>query len=183
MSQVYQRLMACSGGGDPFDRHVFACIVAKGWSQAPRPLPHAIGLPLAELDALRAAHFPEADWLLAGQPEDAGPEEIEETDFRTLLIAHATRSDAPEARWLAAMVVRRSMEPDHLWQDLGLTSRTDLSGLLHRHFHPLASRNVRDMKWKKFFYREMCAAEGMSICKSPICDTCTDFAICFGPEE
>lgn len=183
MPDTYQRLMACSGGGDPFDRHLFACILAKGRSQAPRPLPQAVGLALAELDALREAYFPEAHWLLVGQPVDAGSDAIEEADFRTLLTANATRPGAPEAQWLAAMVVRRSLEPDHLWQDLGLTSRTDLSGLLHRHFQPLASRNVRDMKWKKFFYREMCAAEGMTICKSPVCDTCTDFAICFGPED
>lgn len=183
MSEIYQRLMSGSATGDGFDRHLFACILAKGWSQAPRPLPDAVGLPVAELDALREAYFPDAHWLVAGQPVECGSDAIEEADFRTLLIANATQPGAREARWLAAMVVRRSMEPDHLWQDLGLTSRADLSGLLHRHFQPLASRNIRDMKWKKFFYREMCAAEGMSVCKSPVCDSCADFAICFGPED
>lgn len=183
MSETYQRLMACAGGGDPFDRHVFACILAKGLSQAPRPLTNAVGLDLADLHALFAAYFPEERGLLDGEAEQAGPDAIEEADFRTLLVSNATRPDSAEARWLAAMVVRRSLEPDHLWQDLGVSSRTDLSGLLMRHFQPLAARNVRDMKWKKFFYREMCAAEGMTVCKSPICDTCTDFAICFGPED
>lgn len=183
MSEIYQRLMAAEGGGNPFDRHLFACILAKAGAQTPRPLTEGVGLDRAELRALLQVYFPAASWLLDGQPEDAGPDALEEEDFRLLLVQNATHPDAPESRWLAAMVVRRSMEPDHLWQDLGLTSRQDLSDMMVRHFFPLAARNTRDMKWKKFFYREMCAAEGMSICKSPVCDTCGDFPVCFGPEE
>ncbi|MBI5163767.1 MAG: nitrogen fixation protein NifQ, partial [Magnetospirillum sp.] len=94
----------------------------------------------------------------------------------------ATIPGSDEARWLAAMVVRRSLKPDHLWQDLGLADRSDLSGLLLKHFHPLAVLNDRDMKWKKFFYRQLCLAEEVLVCKSPVCDACTDFAHCFGDE-
>ena len=182
---VYDRLMACAGGGDPFDRHVFACILAKGASEAPRSLAQAVGLARPELEQLLASCFPGADWLLPPADGDAGrgADALEEPDLRALLVSNATRPGAETARWLAAMVARRSLKPDHLWQDLGLSSRLDLSGLLHRHFAPLASRNVRDMKWKKFFYRALCEQEGMTICKSPVCDTCTDFPVCFGPED
>ncbi len=183
MSEIYHRLMASMGTGDPFDRHVFACVLAKGYSQRPRPLPEAVGLGRDDLARLLNAYFPAALWLLDGQPEGAGEDAIEEPDLRRLLADNATRPGEDEAQWLAAMIARRSLEPDHLWQDLGLATRTDLSGLLNRHFHPLASRNVRDMKWKKFFYRQMCEDEGVKICKSPLCEQCGDFSQCFGPED
>jgi nitrogen fixation protein NifQ len=55
-----------------------------------------------------------------------------------------------------------------------------LSRVLRRRFEPLARRNVRDMKWKKFFYRELFMRDGVLVCKAPVCDICTDFAHCFG---
>jgi nitrogen fixation protein NifQ len=39
------------------------------------------------------------------------------------------------------------------------------------------------MKWKKFFYRQLCERAGVPICKSPHCAECCDRALCFGPEE
>lgn len=183
MSEIYQRLMAGTAGGDSFDRHVFACILAKGAGEAPRPLPQAVGLDAAALGNLQATFFPAARWLADRMAGAVGEDALEEGDLRRLLADNATRPGDPAALWLAAMVARRSLEANHLWQDLGLSTRGDLSTLLHRHFQPLAARNVRDMKWKKFFYRQMCEDEGVSICKSPVCDTCSDFAHCFGPEE
>lgn len=183
MSETYQRLMAAPGGGDGFDRHLFACIIAKGLSEAPRPLAQAVGLDAVELERLRRTYFPESRWLLELSGGDSGEDALEEPDLRCLLCDNATRPGDPVAHWLAAMVARRSLRPGHLWQDMGLTGRADLSGLLNRHFQPLALRNVRDMKWKKFFYRTLCEDEGILVCKSPVCDTCSDLNLCFGPEE
>lgn len=180
---LYQRLMA-AGDGDAFDRHVFACILVRGAAEAPTPLTEAIGLDRAEVHRLLDRHFPAASWLAKELPAGAttGEDAIEEPDLRRLLCDNATHPGCDEAGWLAAMVARRSLKPNHLWQDLGLATRADLSGLLNRHFAPLAAKNLRDMKWKKFFYRQMCEAEGMSICKSPVCDICPDFTLCYGPE-
>lgn len=183
---MYARLMAnrCSDGLDRhvfFDRHVFACILTVGLRDAPMPLTDAIGLTRADLADLIGSHCPDCPDLLDGLPDDRGADAWEEPDLRDLLLAHGT-AGRPEERWLAAMVARRSLRPNHLWQDLGLTSREDLSGLLNRHFHPLAVKNGRNMKWKKFFYRQMCEAEEIMVCKSPICDLCPDFSVCFGPE-
>jgi nitrogen fixation protein NifQ len=50
---------------------------------------------------------------------------------------------------------------------------------MRRHFRGLAELNDRDMKWKKFFYRQLCQREGVLICKSPNCDICSDFSLCF----
>lgn len=183
MSDIYQGLMATAGDEDSFDRHVFACILAHGAAESAYPLPQAVGLSADQLRLLVQRFFPGAHWLLERVEGGPGEDALEEPDLRRMLTDNATRPGDQVAIWLAAMVARRSLRANHLWQDLGLTSRNDLSELLHRHFGPLAARNSRDMKWKKFFYRQMCEDEGVLVCKSPICDTCSDAALCFGPEE
>jgi len=55
--------------------------------------------------------------------------------------------------------------------------------LLHRPFEPLAQCNVRDMKWKTFFCRELCLRNTILICNAPVCDVCADFASYFGNED
>jgi nitrogen fixation protein NifQ len=84
---------------------------------------------------------------------------------------------------LAAIVARRAQRPNHLWQDLGLRHRRELSWLMERHFEPLATRNAADMKWKKFLYRMICRDTGFLICSAPICTECSDFDACFGDES
>jgi nitrogen fixation protein NifQ len=81
------------------------------------------------------------------------------------------------------MVARRSMEANHLWEDLGLRERAELSRLLQRHFAPLAERNTRNMRWKRFFYRSMCEDDGFVMCTTPVCTECADFHSCFGDES
>ena len=84
---------------------------------------------------------------------------------------------------LAAMIARRCKSPHHLWQDLGLRTRNELSALMQRHFARLAARNRQDMKWKKFLYRMVCGSEGFTLCTAPVCSECSDFADCFGAED
>ncbi len=182
---VYDGLMAGESPFDPFDRHVLASVIATAMAAAEnRPLTEALGLDRATLDRLLRTAFAGAvgiDDLVAA---DAGPgaDALEEPDFRTLLLDG--RAEGTEIEdWLAHMVARRSLAPEHLWHSLGLRNRKELSDMLHRHFPALAARNVRGMRWKKFFYREMCQAEGVYICKSPVCDVCPDFSECYGGEE
>lgn len=180
LGPLYRRLME-RGTGDAFDRHVFACAISLALSEGDRPLAASLGLSGAALGALFAAYFPEETELLAVAGEDAGPDALEEPDLRALLIGHGSRG-APEEAWLAAIVARRSLGANHLWQDLGLSGRGDLSRLLDRHFHPIAVRNTGDMKWKKFFYRELCQLDGALVCKAPNCAVCDDVSLCFGGE-
>ena len=65
----------------------------------------------------------------------------------------------------------------------GLPNRAVLSRLMQTHFPTLAAKNIGDMKWKKFFYRQLCERAGVPICKSPHCADCCDFRVCFGPED
>ena len=72
---------------------------------------------------------------------------------------------------------------DHLWRDLGLQSRSELSQLMLQNFPTLAAANSGDMKWKKFFYKQLCEAGGGYVCRAPSCDQCSAYDDCFGPEE
>lgn len=177
---VYERLM--DGVGEDFDRHVLAAILAIGATEAPLPLTCAVGLDAGQLARLLDSRFPGCADLVPADA-DRGEDALEEADLRRLLMEKSTDPTAELTAWLAAMVARRALRPRHLWQDLGLGSRAELSRLMQVHFAPLAALNDRDMKWKKFFYRQLCEDEGVLICKSPICDTCSDYPVCFGPEH
>ena len=176
-----------------FERH--------GLHQLPLP-----GRNAAATQALLARWFPGADALLgldwealaAAPSTEARADEID--DLVALLTAHthpATGSPihtphAPHATHathahahaedLAWALAFACLEPNHLWQDLHLPSRAELSQLMHDWFPTLATRNVAHMKWKKFLYKQLCERENLFICKSPSCQTCSDHPLCFGPE-
>jgi nitrogen fixation protein NifQ len=192
---LYDAMMV--GATDPADpdTHVFACIVCARATGGADPLDDAVGLSPADLDLLLTRHFAglaaesEASRYISarrGRRVGKGVSDLvlaeEVDDLRTLLLDHGA-ADLPKTKWLASAVARACLFSDHLWQDLGLTSRKDLSGLLTRHFQPLASKNTGDMKWKKFFYKQLCEREGLNLCKAPSCGVCADYKVCFGPEE
>ncbi len=84
---------------------------------------------------------------------------------------------------MAGIVAAGCMGSDHLWQDLGLRQRAELSFLMEHHFPALAEQNCHDMKWKRFLYKQLCEAEGIYTCRSPSCEVCVDYHACFGPEN
>lgn len=100
-------------------------------------------------------------------------------DVRALLLEFA---QGEAAAWLAGAVAVACLGDNHLWQDLGLTSRAALSQLLGTYFPALVARNRGDMKWKKFLYKELCD-RAQVLCRAPSCAVCSDYAFCFGPEE
>jgi nitrogen fixation protein NifQ len=147
------------------------------------------GLDAAELDALLADYFPgahELGPLLHGWREEAvatpRPAEDEFDDIVALLLANQSLVSA-DSRWLACAIATASMADNHLWQDLGLPSRNELNLLMLTRYTALKLKNSGDMKWKKFFYRELCEAAEVPICKSPTCGVCSDYTLCFGREE
>lgn len=188
--EIYAWLMAGPSDGAGFHRHVLASALSLAAQTPGASLSQAMGLSWAELTRLITAEFPHADVLLnEASPETDGGAAItiEEPDLRVMLTANASPFEngltAERVTWMAHIIARRAQCSNHLWQDLGLPQRKDLTRLMTEYFQPLAQRNDRDMKWKKFFYRQMCEDEGMSLCKSPVCDTCTDFTECFNGEE
>lgn len=170
------------GDDDDFDRHVLASILAAAAMDG-GPLAERAGLAEPELNELLASCFPSAELrAFAWMPRPGSAADDETIMVRDLLLAQrSTGGDL--GRWLAAMVARRAMEPNHLWEDLGLRERPELSRLLTRHFAPLAARNTRNMRWKRFFYRMLCEDDGFVMCTTPVCTQCNDFDLCFGEES
>ena len=166
---------------EELDPHLFGRIVDLAARDA-RPLTQALGLERAALTRLIEKHLPERAALLADPADGTGEDALEEEDLRALLLEHRA-SDAEEPVWLAAIVARRSLEPNHLWQDLGFASRDELGAMFRRHFPSLVALNSGDMKWKKFFYRQLCSREGFLLCKAPHCEKCDDHAACFDGEK
>lgn len=105
----------------------------------------------------------------------------EHGELMELLLA-SRADDSRETFWLASTIATACLGDNHLWQDMGLTGREELSLLLKRHFTGLYERNVDNMKWKKFFYKELCRRERVVLCKAPSCAVCADYTACFGAE-
>jgi nitrogen fixation protein NifQ len=151
------------------------------------PFVPALGLNINDFNQLlrnRFPHFsPPPSWL-ASQVQDIESNDRfnEFRDLLQLLLDHCNISDHHH-REIAHLVATACMGGNHLWQDLGLPGRKALSSLLSGHFPTLAAKNTGDMKWKKFFYKQLCEREGINACRSPSCAVCSDYAKCFDSEE
>ncbi len=169
---------------DEFDAHVVASILAISFGEAVgegHSITSATGLSSEQLNTLVTEAFRGvAPWRF-GAPAGEVERSADEACLLDLLTSCSTSRTIFQVR-LAAMIARRAQCPNHLWQDLGLRDRGDLSALMTRHFKPLAMRNKQDMKWKKFFYRVICADAAYSLCTAPSCGECDDFDHCFGEE-
>lgn len=178
---VHAHLMAYARGNN--NDNALACMIAT-WSFGGGALPARLGLPPDQFENLLAHHFPGARVTSPWQPvavrSEARSDEIDE--LQRLMLANRAGQDPSEA-WLAAIVASACMGDDHLWQDLGLWCRADLTALMRGNFPGLAARNDRDMKWKKFLYKQLCETEGIYACRSPSCAVCVDYANCFGTED
>jgi len=79
--------------------------------------------------------------------------------------------DRPPPAWPATTCGKTSAVSAHLAQpadDAKLSS--------------LAAKNVHDMKWKKFLYKQLWRREGINTARAQL-EYCTDYLKCFGPEE
>ena len=166
-----------AAAGDP-NRFLLARIIA-GQAAGSGCLPPCLGLDAEDYRHLVGDYFPGFAGTAPGRPVAALPEW---GDLRQLLLDY--RADARASiGWLAAIVASACAGSDHLWQDLGLSCRDELSALMRINFPELARANAGDMKWKKFLYRHLCAREGIYVCPAPSCGECRDYAQCFGAEN
>lgn len=184
---VYRKISASPtvlGAQDPFTFHIFACVLSLAIVEA-QELGESVGaccgLAAADLGELIRNWAPAARAYISPAEPTRIVRDDEETQVAELL-ARFCADDGQMTGWIVAIVTRRAMSPNHLWQDLGLFSRDELTQLMQRFFPALASANVDNMKWKKFLYRQLCALEGFSLCAAPTCRACGDFDHCFGEE-
>lgn len=147
-------------------------------------LPTGLGLSSDAYAALKVRHFSGVVLpLIHRQPPVWDARLLEEKgELIALLNEHRAGEDLSET-WMSVIIATGCMANDHLWQDLGLWSRRDLSELMARNFPTLAAKNHRDMKWKKFLYKQLCEREGVYLCRAPSCAVCCDYAKCFESED
>lgn len=87
-----------------------------------------------------------------------------------LLFRHAADTHAREK--IAPLVAEKSLEMNHLYQDLGLKNRIEMGKFMKQHFPTLAAMKPKEKLWKKYLYD--------SIGKiAPACATCDDQLNCF----
>ena len=122
-------------------------------------------------------------WRAGGEMAEAGERNEEFEDLRDLLLDGAINAADPAVAELAAAMARACLGHDHLWHDLGLATRDELSRILYTHFPNLAALNVGRMRWKKFFYKQLCERLDVRACRAPSCGVCANMAECFGPED
>jgi nitrogen fixation protein NifQ len=174
---IHARIMAQAADGGTNDDLLAKMLASRAVGLG--ALPADLGLGAERFRALRVRRFPRLPWVLEGGGHD--PARLpEREDLIGLMLRHAAPADAAD---MAAIVAAACMGSDHLWEDLGLWSRADLSRLMSHNFPALAAKNTRDMKWKKFLYKQLCLEEGIYVCRAPSCEVCRDYDLCFGREE
>jgi nitrogen fixation protein NifQ len=174
-------MLAAENPADPATR-AFAGALETSWSALPQARP--LGLDIVAFQALLARYFPAANDLSAWV-EEGGCQPLRADEYDDLLqLLLDYRSDgSDETTWLASAVAAACLGGNHLWQDLGLDNRQELSDLLKTRFSALYARNTGNMKWKKFFYKQLCERAEVNACRAPSCRVCDDYAKCFGAEE
>ena len=93
-----------------------------------------------------------------------------ERDVCDLLRYHAVNPYVNDV--LAPWVAKKSLEMNHLYEDLGFKSRTEMGKFMKKNFPTLAATKPKDKLWKKFLYDEIGQI-------APACAECDDQATCF----
>ena len=179
--QYYDDLVACS---DSSANSVWLAQIIASWQVGEGVLPDRLGLTDSQFRQLLAQRFT-GHSIMEQAPSGNNTDfsrMLEKQDLEQLLRQFSTAEHA-ETEWLIAIIVAACLGSDHLWQDLGLWSRKELSAMLLHNFPVMAERNSKDMKWKKFLYKQLCEAEGIYLCRAPSCEVCKDYSVCFGPED
>jgi nitrogen fixation protein NifQ len=157
-------------------------------------LPSLLGLNQCQWLQLWRLHFPHSKLI---QLQLYGQRVVEKGQLRqqllelrhdewqelvNLLLQHRRGIDQSEV-WMAQIVAAGCLSEQHLWQDLGLSSRVMLKQLLRYNYPKLVAKNLQSMRWKRFFYKQLCEQGGAYVCRSPSCESCSTYQECFGHEE
>lgn len=172
-------LMSFAIDNDSTDAALFAALIA---AREVRGDVFLLGLARDQVAALYRRHF---SLDAAPSPISVTIDTHEHASFvvalKALLLAYASESvDAGDADWLATIIAHACLRPDHLWRDLGLTGRDDVTAMLSRYFPTFIARNTENLRWKKFLARELALSQGLAPRPAPGCPGCEDFGLCFG---
>lgn len=157
-------------------------------------LPHGLGLSSQEYQILRKAMndadlmhkelaWYQTDWTFIREraefcAELFSQQEQERSELITLLTSYRNPKD-PSSEQMAVVIATACLTKFHLWESLGLIDRAQLGELIQYNFPKLHLLNHDNMRWKRFFYRQLCEQGGDYICKAPSCGECRSFNECF----
>lgn len=178
---AYERIMRHASGGR--NDETLACMLAS-WQAGRGMMPDCLGMAQTDFVALVEFHFPGLKLDSPGRTGREADQSRGDEYYDVLKLLMDNRACRCESENTMAMIVSQACQgQDHLWQDMGLWSRDQLSALMMLNFPSLAHRNTQNMKWKKFIYKQLCNAEGIYTCRAPSCEVCVDYDACFGPED
>ncbi len=160
--------------------HVWLAKIIASWSVGDSVLPDSLGMSDTQFAQMHTTFFahtfiPSKAYSRATSDFSQMPER---EDLRKLLLEGCDNTNQ-QTVWMAELIIAACLGADHLWQDLGLWARADLTALMQHNFPTLAKRNDKNMRWKKFLYKQMCETEGIYVCRSPSCEVCEEFSECF----
>ncbi|MFM0734680.1 nitrogen fixation protein NifQ [Paraburkholderia sediminicola] len=172
-------LAAATDAASP-DTQLFARLIAA------RDVRHELALSGLSQQAWRA--LLERHFVLASVPVPSSSmppvETSEHAEFvetlHALLLTYSSPAVAPnDARCLASIIAHACLRPDHLWRDLGLAGREEVTWMLTRYFPSLVVLNVGNLRWKKFLAQQRALSLGLQPGPAPGCPGCEDYGHCF----
>lgn len=180
----YRQLMdsPCSEAIVAADRHLLACLLVVAEEEG--TVPAKLGLSSAQCRQLLCRFFPALDFALEGGADSYDRPNVN-FDLVAMLLEYVPQrvddhSPFP-AEYLARILAARATCPGHLWVAMGLFERNELTAAIKRHLPVLAAANSQGMRWKRFFYKQLCDRSGGVLCKTPVCGDCPEYSICFTP--
>jgi nitrogen fixation protein NifQ len=176
-------LAAATDAASP-DTQLFATLIAARDVRDERAL---LGLPQPVWRALLERHFVHAATLAAVPaplsvlpPVDTNEHAAFVDTLRALLLTYSCPTvDANDAHCLASIIAHACLRPDHLWRDLGLAGREEVTWMLTRYFPTLVVLNVDNLRWKKFLAQQRALSLGLQPGPAPGCPGCEDYGHCF----
>jgi len=106
-------------------------------------------------------------------------DDLIDSEFNLELLATYKNEHRHYSEQAVYVIAHSCLGYNHLWADLGLSDRDVLNEMIHYYFPKLHQLNQNNMRWKRFFYRQLCESEGDYICRSPSCEHCVSYNECF----
>lgn len=183
---VYKSLMTtpCPEHINSEDRHFFACLLSVASDEA-SDLASSLGLDDTDIDSILSLFFPGFDYNEFGpyRMNQAGDSAMSDETLLRIVLDHVPLNghfnNTFVSYWVALIIAARASLEGHLWVAMGLTERSQLTAAIRRHLPSLAEANNKNMRWKKFLYKQLCELKGGTMCKAPNCGVCSDYALCF----
>ncbi|MDD2357970.1 MAG: nitrogen fixation protein NifQ [Thiovulaceae bacterium] len=99
-------------------------------------------------------------------------EELKQMEDQVFALLHSYGVNAFAQKVLARWVAYESLKMNHLYQDLGFKSRTQMAAFMKKNFPEFAAKKPKEKLWKKFIYDEIGRV-------APACASCDDMSTCF----